>query len=149
MEILDPKHARDNLKPMADLSYGQGAAQGTRWVEKRMGDLYEGRYDSFYDGLNYLLKRAPDEDSREGLKTKRAYFRRHRKRIRYADFLALGYPISTCFVESAHRHVIGDRLRHHDRRFGEVRLHMFADLSCEYKSQRLPYVFERLLEAAA
>ena len=149
VEILDPKHARDNLKPMADLSYGQRAAEGARWVEKRMGDLYEGRYESFYDGLNYLLKRTPDEDSREGLKTKRAYFRRHRKRIRYADFLALGYPISTCFVESAHRHVIGDRLRHHGRSYREDRLQMIADLRCEYKSQRLPYVFERLLEVAA
>jgi len=149
VEILDTEHARKNLKPMADLSYGQGSPDGARWVEKRMCDLYEGRYESFYNGLNYLIKRTPDPESCETLETKRAYFRRHRKRIRYAEFLELGYPISTCFVESAHRHVIGDRLRHHGRSYREDRLQMIADLRCEYKSQRLPYVFESLLEAAA
>ena len=52
-------------------------------------------------------------------------------------------------MESAHRHVIGDRLRNNGRHYREDRLQMIADLRCEYKSKRLPLVFQRLLEAAA
>ena len=134
---------------MAELSYGAEDGEAQRWIHKRLDDLYEGRYESFYSALNYLVRRAPDDDTRKALQTKRAYFRRHRKRIQYADFLRLGYPLSTCFVESAHRHVIGDRLRNNGRSYREDRLQMIADLRCEYKSERLPYVFEQLLERAA
>lgn len=149
VEILDERHARKNLKAMAELSYGTAQGRGQRWIDKRMDELYEGQYRSFYYALDYLVRRAPDPDTRDKLKTKRRYFRRHGKRIRYADFLDMGYPVSTCFVESAHRHVIGDRLRNNGRSYREDRLQMIADLRCEYKSQRLPYVFERLLETAA
>ena len=149
VEILDEQHARKNLNAMADLSYETAPGKPQRWIDKRMDELYEGRYTSFHNALDYVVRRASDPHTRDKLKTKRRYFRRHGKRIRYADFLNMGYPISTCFVESAHRHVIGDRLRNNGRSYREDRLQMIADLRCEYKSERLPYVFERLLETAA
>jgi hypothetical protein len=149
VEVLDERHARRNLQVMAELTYGAGSGSDRRWIGKRMDELYEGRYSSFHNALDYVVRRASDPASRAPLKTKRQYFRRHAKRIRYADFLTMGYPVSTCFVESAHRHVIGDRLRNNGRTYRKDRLQMIADLRCEYKSQRLPYVFERLLEMAA
>lgn len=149
VEVLDERHTRKNLKCMARLIYGKAEYHVLRWVEKRMSDLYEDRYESFYNGLNYLVRIAPDDEAKKQLQTKRSYFRRHGKRIRYGEFLRMGYPLSTCFVESAHRHVIGDRLRHNGRSYREDRLQMIADLRCEFKSERLPYVFERLLEPAA
>jgi len=149
VDALDEQHARKNLKRMAESSYGKDARGRDRWVEKRMSDLYEGRYSSFFHGLDNLVRRTRDEEQREEVKTKRKYFQRHRKRIRYEELLAQGYPISTCFVESANRHVIGERLRNNGRSYRADRLQMIADFRCEYRSNRLPYVFERLLEMVA
>jgi hypothetical protein len=149
IEILDERHARTNLRKMAELSYPTRPKNQTQWLEKRLDDLYQGRYDHFFYALNYLVRRCDDPSIKDPLKTKRGYFRRNQNRIRYHDFLRKGYPISTCFVESAHNHVIGDRVRNNGRTYREDRLQIIVDFRCEYKSKRLPYVFQRLMAAAA
>lgn len=149
VEILDERHCRANLREAAEHAYPEDEDKQREWVEKRMDDLYQGQYSRFFYGLQYLVKAAQDDASRERLRTKRAYFRTNQDRIRYKEFLESGYPISTCFVESAHRHVIGDRLRNNGRSYVEYRLQMIANFRSEYKSKRLAYVFEKLLEKAA
>lgn len=149
IEILDERHARTNLRKMAELSYPNSQKEQTQWIEKRMGDLYQGQYNRFFYALDYLIRRAGDPKIKDPLKTKRGYFRTNQHRIQYYDFLMKGYPISTCFVESAHNHVIGDRVRNNGRTYREDRLQIIADFRCEYKSKRLPYVFQRLMQAAA
>jgi len=149
IEILDERHARTNLRKMAELSYPTSPKDQTQWLEKRLDDLYQGRYEHFFYALNYLVRRCDDPQIKDPLKTKRGYFRRNQDRIRYHHFLRKGYPISTCFVESAHNHIIGDRVRNNGRTYREDRLQIIVDFRCEYKSRRLPYVFQRLMDAAA
>jgi len=145
VEILDERHCQKNLRAMADLAYPEEDTKNRLWVEKRMTELYEGEYGHFFDALNYLIRRTRDPEVKKALKTKRKYFRTNQKRIRYCDFLKAGYIISTCFVESGHRHVIGQRLRGNGRSYVEERLCYIADLRCEHKSNRLPKVFEEYL----
>ena len=149
IEILDERHARTNLRKMAELSYPTRQKEQSKWLEKRMDDLYQGRYEHFFYALDYLVRRCDDPPIRDPLKTKRGYFRTNQHRIRYHDFLLKGYPISTCFVESAHNHVIGDRVRNNGRTYREDRLQIIVDFRCEYKNKRLPYVFQRLMKSAA
>ena len=149
IEILDERHARTNLRKMAERSYPNSQKEQSQWIEKRLDDLYQGRYERFFYALDYLIRRAGDPKIRDPLKTKRGYFRTNQHRIQYYDFLLKGYPISTCFVESAHNHVIGDRVRNNGRTYREDRLQIIVDFRCEYKSKRLPYVFQRLMDAAA
>ena len=148
-EVLDERHCRSNLREMSEYAYPNDEQRQVQWVETRLDDLYEAHYDAFFNALNYLVKRSKGESPSEKLKTKRSYFRRNQHRIRYADFLQRGLPISTCFVESAHNHVIGDRVRKNGRSYAEYRLQMIVDFRCEYKSKRLARVFERILEVAA
>ena len=149
IEILDERHARTNLRKMAERSYPNSQKEQTQWIKKRMDDLYQGQYERFFYALDYLIRRAGDPKIRDPLKTKRGYFRTNQHRIQYYDFLLKGYPISTCFVESAHNHVIGDRVRNNGRTYREDRLQIIVDFRCDYKSKRLPYVFQRLMNAAA
>jgi len=149
VEILDVQHCKKNLRAFAEIRYPKRESKPPRWVEKRMSDLYEGRYDSFFCGLRYAIRSAESEDAKEKLSKKQEYFQRNRHRIRYKKFLELGYPISTCFVESAHNHVIADRVRKHGRSYRDDRLQMIADFRSEFKSNRLPYVFQRILEVEA
>ena len=149
IEILDERHARTNLKKMAELSYPTSQKEQSQWLDKRLRDLYQGRYNRFFYALDYLIRRSDDPDIRDPLKTKRGYFRENQDRIRYHHFLQKGYPISTCFVESAHNHVIGDRIRNNGRTYREDRLQIIVDFRCEYKSKRLPYVFQKLMKPAA
>ena len=148
-EILDQRHARTNLKKMAEWSYPASQNKQTQWLDKRLEDLYQGQYEHFFYALDYLVRRSLDPERKDKLKTKRHYFRKNKDRIRYYDFLQQGYPISTCFVESAHNHVIGDRVRNNGRTYREDRLQIIVDFRCEYKSKRLPYVFQRLMKPAA
>ncbi len=149
IEVLDERHARTNLRKMAEWSYPNSLKKQTEWLEKRMDNLYQGRYEPFFYALDYLVRRCEDAQRRDKLKTKRHYFRKNQHRIRYHDFLQKGYPISTCFVESAHNHVIGDRVRNNGRTYREDRLQIIVDFRCEYKNKRLPYVFQRLMDLAA
>lgn len=149
VEILDERHARGNLFKAAEFAYPKNEGKCREWVEKQMGELYEGRYKRFFYALDYLVRNAKDEETRQPLKTKRGYFRKNKHRIRYKEFLEKGYPISTCFVESAHNHVIGDRVRNNGRSYLEYRLQMIADFRAEHKSKRLPYVFQLLMEKPA
>jgi len=52
-------------------------------------------------------------------------------------------------VESANNHVIGIRARKNGRTYRDCRLQIIADFRMEYKSNRLPYVFERILQIDA
>jgi len=142
VEILDERHCQKNLRKAADLAHPEEDQRNRAWVEKRMDELYTGRYEHFFNALNYLVRRADDPKVKEQLQTRRTYFRNNQHRILYHDFLKEGYIISTCFVESGHRHVIGARLRGNGRSYVEERLGNIADLRCEYKSHRLPRVFE-------
>lgn len=145
VEILDERHCQKNLRKAADLAYPEEDQRNRSWVQSRMDELYTGRYESFFNALNYLVRRAEAPEIKKQLKTRRTYFRENQHRIRYCDFLKEGYIISTCFVESGHRHVIGERLRGNGRSYVEERLANIADLRCEYKSNRLPRVFENYL----
>jgi hypothetical protein len=88
VEILDERHARLNLRVMADIFYPEETGKAPDWVERRLTELYEGRYDSFFNALNYLVRSAKQEDGK-GLRTKRKYFRKNKNRIRYQDFLGV------------------------------------------------------------
>jgi len=145
VEALDERHCQKNLREAADLAYPDEDKKNRDWVQARMDELYTGRYEHFFNALNYLVRRANDPDTKKQLKTKRTYFRKNQHRIRYYDLLKEGYIISTCFVESGHRHVIGERLRGNGRSYVEERLINIADLRCEYKSNQLPKVFENYL----
>ena len=82
IEILDERHARTNLRKMAEWSYPNSLKEQTRWLEKRMDNLYQGRYEQFFYALDYLVKRCEDAERRDKLKTKRHYFRKNQHRIR-------------------------------------------------------------------
>ena len=75
----------------------------------------------------------------------RRYFRTKQEQIADRQLLGQGYPIGNYFVKSSHNHVIGQRLRRNGRAFRADRLHIIADLPCEYKSNGLAYVFEQIL----
>ena len=147
--ILDTRHCRSNLRLFIQNRFPDDEGRQNQWVTKRMDDLFEGRYSSFFNALNYAARNAPSEEAQEEMKSKRKYFRRNAEGIRYRDFLDAGYPISTCFVESAHNHVIGIKVRKNGRTCRDDRLQMIADFRSEYKSHRLPYVFQRIMEVKA
>ena len=67
MEILDERHARTNLRKMAELSYPNSQKEQTQWIEKRMDDLYQGQYERFSYALDYLIRRAGDPKIRDPL----------------------------------------------------------------------------------
>jgi len=125
--ILDLRHCRKNLYKFINWCFPEQNQRQEQWVGKRMDELFEGRYNSFFNALDYAVRIAPSDEAEEKLKSKRKYFRRNKEGIRYKHLLESGYPISTCFVESAHNHVIGMRVRKNGRTYREDRLQMIAD----------------------
>lgn len=117
-EILDFWHALEHAWGFAHLRYGEGSAQADRWVHKVAEDLRAGKAQAVIARLKRLQPKTPE--LRESLQGLIHYYRENAERMRYADYLRLGYGIGSGAVESAHKQVVHARFRQAGMRWSEA-----------------------------
>jgi len=105
-EILDFWHALEHAWGFARLNYGEGSQQADRWIHQIATDLRAGKVQEVIARLKRLRPKTPE--LREKLQGLIAYYSEHAGRMRYDEYLRLGYGIGSGAVESAHKQV--DRL---------------------------------------
>src|SRR5205814_9930573 len=93
-EVVDFFHAAEHLNAALAAAYGDGTVQARRrFVELRHVLLEEeGGVETVIRGLKYLCDKHPRSTR---LPTELDYFRKRRKRMRYAQMRASGLPIGT------------------------------------------------------
>lgn len=111
IEVLDLFHVMEYLWLAAHCFHREASLEAEDWVDRHLKMLLENKVDS----VRGLLQRAInhqsfDKTKLEHLKKVHRYFTTHRKRMRYGDYLAAGYPIASGVIEGACKHVIGDRM---------------------------------------
>jgi hypothetical protein len=116
-EILDFWHALEHAWIFARLRYGEGSAQAGRWVHQIAEDLRAGKVQEVIAGLKRLRPKTPE--LRESLQELLRYYRENAGRMRYDEYLRLGYGIGSGAVESAHKQVVHARLRQAGMRWSE------------------------------
>jgi len=103
VRVLDFPHALGHLADAARATFGAGAAEAETWLAARADDLKGGAPSAALVALLELPVAARDKAF--------GYLERRLDQLRYADFLALGYPIGSGLVESANKLVVEVRLK--------------------------------------
>jgi len=117
-EILDFWHALEHAWGFARLNYGEGSQQADRWIHQIATDLRAGKVQEVIARLKRLRPKTPE--LREKLQGLIAYYSEHAGRMRYDEYLRLGYGIGSGAVESAHKQVVQARFRQAGMRWSEA-----------------------------
>ncbi len=110
--MLDFAHAAEYLADAAKATWAD-AATVTTWVTTQRHELLTGDPDQ----VLAVLEQLPPSDGRD---TALGYLTARRTQIAYRDFVARGWPIGSGCVESAHQHVVQDRLKGRGMRWDEA-----------------------------
>jgi hypothetical protein len=119
-EILDFWHAIEKAWDFARVRYGQGSALGAKWIGRIAKDLRAGQVDKVIVRLKRLLRSTPEPEHRALLQALLRYYTDNRERMRYDEYLRLGYGIGSGAVESSHKQVVHARLRQAGMRWSEA-----------------------------
>ena len=125
VEVLDWYHAVEHLWAAGRDRLGEDSAQVEAWVEARKGELWEG-------GVEKVRAALSAGESTSELR----YFETNRRRMRYAEFRARGYPIGSGTVESACKRVIGARLKQAGMRWSKAGAQAVLNLRTQLLSGR-------------
>jgi hypothetical protein len=117
-EILDFWHALEHAWTFARLRYGEDSAQADRWVRRIAEDLRAGKVQDVIAALKRL--RPKTEELHASLQSLIGYYSENAGRMRYDEYLRLGYGIGSGAVESAHKQVVHARLRQAGMRWSEA-----------------------------
>lgn len=112
-KLVDFYHASEHLSKAAEAIFGKKSWEGDEWYEKWNEQLKEEedavssiiRSIDYYRGTRQLSKRRLED-----LKKERTFFRRNKKRMKYATFVNRGLPIGSGPVEAACKTIVKTRL---------------------------------------
>jgi hypothetical protein len=116
-EILDFWHAVEKAWEFARARYGEGSSRAARLAHDIGVDLRAGRVDEV---IARLAKLRPPEADQERLASLIKYYTNNRSRMRYDEYLRLGYGIGSGAVESSHKQVVHARMRQAGMRWSEA-----------------------------
>jgi hypothetical protein len=117
-EILDFWHAMEHAWGVARLLYGDESRLAGRWVHRIAEDLRAGKVKEVIARLQRMRPKTPE--LREKLQGLIAYYSANVERMRYDEYLRLGYGIGSGAVESAHKQVVHARFRQAGMRWSEA-----------------------------
>ena len=104
-----------------------------QWVEERLRRLLEGKVDSVVRGLRYqATQRGLRGPRRKTVRDAAEYFERNRDRMKYDEYLTVGYPIGSGVVEGACRHLVKDRMERTGMRWTPSGAQAMLDLRATY-----------------
>jgi hypothetical protein len=113
VRVLDFPHALQHLSAAAQATFGPGTAAAETWLADQADALRGGAPTAALVALLELpTSRAADPAAAAKARDETfGYLGRRLDQLRYADFLARGYPIGSGAVESANKLVVEARLK--------------------------------------
>jgi hypothetical protein len=147
VQIVDWSHAEGRLWKVSKAVFGEQSAEGKGWVEERLDHLWSGevkQVEAALEELDLHQGRWPDQ-----VRQAPGYFEGNRKRMRYDEFRAAGYPIGSGTVESGINTVVHHRMKRPGRGWERSNAQaMLAGLS-ELHSDRFDQAWQDTLPLAA
>lgn len=105
--ILDRPHAREHLTEAAEALGAIVGCDTAAWARAAMDRIETGGVMAVVDELRRVHEQHPDDR----LRLNADYFERNRHAVAYADYRARGWSQASSEVESAHRHVVQQRMK--------------------------------------
>ena len=111
VEIVDFWHGCENLSKAREAIFADPAGTPARkWQDKWRHRLREGGIDELVSELERRTQAAKDESRRDQLRVRTQYFRKHRERMRYDRFEAMGLPIGSGAIEGTCKNLVKGRM---------------------------------------
>jgi hypothetical protein len=127
--VLDIMHALDYLWDAANALLGETHPDRTAWVKKHLLLILSGRTSAVIESLESVAQDPTTSDTqRKVLNTTIGYYRRNLPYMRYDQYLAKGWPISSGVVEGACGHLVKDRMEQSGMRWTLVGAQAVLDL---------------------
>jgi hypothetical protein len=116
--ILDIIHVRDYIWEVANALYGEKSVAGRVWAQEKMEQILKGRVGYVIGGLKQIItKRDLRGLKRKSLEKAITYFHKHKRWMKYDEYLAAGMPVATGVVESACGSVVKNRMEGEGKRW--------------------------------
>lgn len=117
-EILDFWHALEHAWQFAQCHYGENSARAASWVHTVACALRKGQVQAV---LTRLKKMRPQtSEAQQQWQALIRYYRENATRMRYDEYVRLGYGIGSGAVESAHKQLVHARMRQAGMRWSEA-----------------------------
>jgi hypothetical protein len=132
VQILDYYHAAEHLHEFAR-DYFKDVGQREVWVNEQK-EMLNG------DKVELVIKNIQGLEIAKNIKTEKkrnsliGYFQNNKHRMKYKTFMGKGFLIGSGAIESAHRHVLQQRLKLSGQRWTKPGLQQIANLRVVYKS---------------
>jgi len=133
IQILDFNHAIEKAMDCARVLLGEMNPYLPLWKERIEQLLLGPEPDRAITELEQCLFVAPRR-GRGALKELLRYYGNNIERMRYQEFLDLGFPIGSGMVESAHRHVLQRRMKNAGQHWSVPRARRMVRLRAAYRS---------------
>lgn len=129
-EVLDFIHAVEHLSESAVEIYGEGTDRTKSWLKGMKKKLRKEGGIKVLNSLERLSKRHTGEK----LKSTIDYYKNNVSRMDYPSYETEWYHITSSTVESACRHVVGDRLKRSGMRWEEEGAQYITSLRLKWKN---------------
>lgn len=112
VRILDFDHAAEHVSAAGHVVYGEGTDAFLDWLTPELHELKHGQPKTVIADIRRLGESGTGgEAGKTIIAGVVAYLEKRIEQIRYAEFIAQGYPIGSGIVESGHKVVIEARLK--------------------------------------
>jgi hypothetical protein len=116
--ILDIIHVIKYLWEAGTALHGEGSDLTRAWVKRQLTQILKGRVGYVIGGLKQTItKRGLKGAKRKALEKAIGYFEKHKRWMRYHEYLAAGLPVATGVVESACGSVVKNRMEGEGKRW--------------------------------
>jgi PAS domain-containing protein len=133
VEIFDLLHVTPRLWEAAYLFHAEGGDEAAAFVRKRLLRVLQGKAGAVIGGPRQMAnKRRLGGAKLRKLQTLCKYLQKNLSRMRYDEYLAVGYPIASGVIEGACRYVVKDRMERAGMRWTIPGAQAMLDLRTTY-----------------
>ncbi len=145
IQILDFYHAFEKLACFAALQYEQEEPR-RKWLQKQKQRLLNNGAQQILKHLKLTISR--NKESEKAKSDVIRYYENNLQRMQYKTYLSKGYLIGSGAIESAHRHVVQQRLKLSGQRWSVKGAQQIANLRACKKSNQWNQVISFITKAA-
>ena len=133
VQIVDHMHATSHLYNVAKVAFGETETEAIdTWIKETEPLLYDGNITAIASNIRALATQHPEVS--EVLEREARYYEKHAKRPQYKAFREKGYQIGSGVIESACKHVVGQRCPQAAMRWKKPGINAVLKMRCLLKN---------------
>lgn len=140
-QTLDNPHANSHIHGCAKALFGDKSPQTRAWGNRWCESVSNTGPDALLEELHRLQQQSWPAEATRVLDNLADYVTKHRHRMDYPTFRALGLPIASGAIESANRQVVGDRCKRSGMSWARAGLQRILSLVAAYLSGNWLHAF--------